>query len=86
MGNMGNHEMHYNATHYTERLRLYNILGDRSQSGNNWWFSWEYTSGGAVVHMVAISTEVYYQWPNITLIPQLYAQYQWLKNVTLAVS
>jgi len=85
MGCVGNHEMKFNGTHYTERFQLYNILGVKSGSGqNNWWFSWEYLSGGALVHMVAISTEIYYVYVDNEVPPdfsvQRKAQYEWLQK------
>jgi len=81
MGCLGNHEMAYNGTHYTERLQLYNQAGQNSvvPSNNNWWFSWEYVSGGALIHMTAISSEVYYSYsPDLT--PQREAQFNWLQK------
>jgi hypothetical protein len=84
MGSVGNHEMKYNGSHYTNRFALYNYAGMNSGSQNNWWYSWDYISGGAKVHMVAISTEVYYvyvdQFPPPNLSPQVQAQWEWLKQ------
>ena len=59
LGVQGNHEGKWNASHYRNRFTAYQDLGRQSQSGNNWWFSWEYVSGGALVHFVAINTEMY---------------------------
>ena len=47
------------------------------------WFSWEYKSGGALVHVVAINTEMYYDYVIEGVTPPDYseqrkAQYQWL--------
>jgi len=84
MGCLGNHEMKYNGTHYTQRFRIFNYAGQASGSGNNWFFSWDYHSGDALVHMVAITSEVYYIYvdnekpPN--LLPQMKAQYSWLQE------
>jgi hypothetical protein len=84
MGCVGNHEMKYNGTHYTERFQVYDVLGKNSGSNNNWYFSWEYVSGGALVHMAAISTEIYYvyvdneQPPDFSI--QRQQQYEWLQK------
>ena len=84
LGCAGNHEGKWNFSHYTNRFNAYNYLGQNSNTGNNWFFSWEYVSGGATVHMVAINTEVYYTYvdenPPPDLMPQLIAQYEWLQN------
>ena len=46
------------------------------------WFSWEYLSGGARVHFVAINTEMYYDYVDEDTPPdyssQRKAQYEWL--------
>jgi hypothetical protein len=46
-------------------------------TGQNWWNSWEYVSGGARIHMVSINTEVYY---DLLLLPQRIEQYNWLQK------
>ena len=58
LGVQGNHEGKWNASHYRNRFTAYQDLGEQSGSGNNWWFSWEYKSGGALVHFVAINSEM----------------------------
>lgn len=82
--------------HYTHRFSGFNFAAQHSGSPTNWYFSWEFMSGGAtpartcqglrqrlfrpggaLVHMAAISTEVYY---NAPLRPQLESQYEWLRN------
>lgn len=82
LGCQGNHEGKFNASHYINRFHAYNDLGQASGSGNNWWFSWEYLSGGAKVHFVAINTEMYYDYVDEFTPPdyseQRKAQYEWL--------
>jgi len=86
MGCPGNHEGKFNLSHYTNLFSAYNYLGANSGSGstNNWFYSWEYMSGGAKVHFASINTEVYYvyvdQYPPPDLVPQMKAQYEWLQQ------
>jgi hypothetical protein len=89
MGSVGNHEMKYNGSHYTNRFALYNYAGKNSGSNTNWWYSWDFISGGAKVHMTAISTEIYYIYEDNynppDLSEQVKAQWEWLeKDLALA--
>ena len=83
LGVQGNHEGKWNATHYRNRFTAYSDLGAASGSGNNWWFSWEYVSGGARVHFAAVNTEMYYDYVIEGVTPPDYSsqrrvQYEWL--------
>jgi hypothetical protein len=82
MGCEGNHEGKYNSSHYTNRFAAYAQAANDSLSNINWWYSWDYISGGAMVHMVSISTEVYYDYVDNNQSPDLSiarrSQYQWL--------
>jgi len=58
------------------------LIGKECGTNNNWWYSWDYVSGGARVHFASINTEVYYvyvdEFPPPDLTPQMIAQYKWL--------
>jgi len=62
MGTVGNHDTKYNASHYTHRFAAYLPAARNSGSDTNWWYSWDYVSGGATVHMVSIDTEMYFDY------------------------
>lgn len=79
----GNHESAQNFNHYTQRFR-----NMPSNSGtltfpefgtvpNNWWYSWD----DGLVHFVAISTEVYFDYHD--MVPE---QYRWLEKDLAAVN
>eukprot|EP01116_Phalansterium_solitarium_P013017 TRINITY_DN2984_c0_g3_i1.p1 TRINITY_DN2984_c0_g3~~TRINITY_DN2984_c0_g3_i1.p1 ORF type:complete len:415 (+),score=146.40 TRINITY_DN2984_c0_g3_i1:1586-2830(+) len=68
---LGNHEVAYNFSHWTNRFSGLNAAGIESGSNTNWWFSYDIS----YVHFVAISSEVYYR---NDLTEQLAAQYSWL--------
>lgn len=76
MVSLGNHESSANFNHYTQRFR-----NMPSNSGtinfpefgevpNNWWYSWDH----GLVHFVAVSTEVYFDYPDMVA-----AQWEWVK-------
>jgi len=89
IGCQGNHEGKFNATHYVNRFHGHVDMGVASKSGNNWWFSWDYVSGNASVHVVAINTEMYYVYvdenPPPDYAQQRADQYAWL-NADLAMA
>jgi len=66
----GNHESNFNFTHYTERYGGISLI---SNSGNNWWFSYDVS----YVHFVAIDTELYF-YPGYE--SQLEEHHKWLEN------
>mmetsp|Transcript_118041 Transcript_118041/g.329012 ORF Transcript_118041/g.329012 Transcript_118041/m.329012 type:complete len:568 (+) Transcript_118041:52-1755(+) len=82
MVSLGNHEAANNFNHYTQRFRNMpsnsgNIsFGEFGTVPNNWWYSWE----SGLVHFVALSTEVYFDYPD--LVP---VQYAWLLQDLAAV-
>eukprot|EP01083_Nonionella_stella_P025246 69559_1 len=80
MVGMGNHEVYYNFSHYTQRFRgqplpQYNapqvVDTESGPCPNNWFYSFDY----GLVHYVSISSEIYFTFP--WLIP---AQYEWLEK------
>ena len=79
---VGNHEEAYNFSHYRHRFSGYNLAAAASGAlpDLNWWYSWDYMSGGARVHMVSISSEVYYFWLEEDLLPAVAMQFEWLKK------
>eukprot|EP00049_Salpingoeca_infusionum_P005398 m.91691 g.91691 ORF g.91691 m.91691 type:complete len:499 (-) comp12957_c0_seq3:2036-3532(-) len=64
----GNHETAYNFSHYTERFAA---ISQHSNTGNNWWFSFDVS----YVHFVALTSEIYY---NEYLYPKIMDQYKFL--------
>lgn len=79
----GNHESAQNFNHYTQRFRnMPSNSGHLSfpefgEVPNNWWYSWN----DGLVHFVAISTEVYFDY--IEMVPE---QYDWLAKDLAAVN
>jgi len=67
---LGNHEHNQNFSHYTNRFSL---ISETTPSGNNWYYSFDIST----VHFVALSTEIYYDIENYSLLKQ---QYDWLSN------
>jgi len=80
---VGNHEVAYDFSHYTERFR---VVGDSFapasyptvHSGNGEGFNnWFYSHDFANVHFVAISTEIYFDYADTDL---LAAQWNFVKD------
>jgi len=86
-GNVGNHEWASGFGHYTNRFQVF--VGNQSNSGlipdsigptlvgglpNNHWYSWDTVWNGAGVHIVTMSTEVYWISSATPL------QYAWLEQ------
>jgi hypothetical protein len=92
MGCAGNHEGKFNFSHYNNRFSGWNYVGQAGAfgtTGQNWWYSWDYMSGGAKVHMTAVNTELYYtyvdEFPPVTYELSRKAQYEWLdKDLQIA--
>jgi len=82
MGCLGNHEGKYNFSHWNNRFVTYNQIGVNSKSGsNNWYFSWEIISGGALIHYTSISSEVYFRnYDEPMPVQQQKDQYAWVQK------
>ena len=78
MVDVGNHEVAYGFSHYTERFRLigdsfaprdYPTVSSSDGDGfNNWFYSHDYAN----VHFVAISTEIYFNYADTDLLKNQY--------------
>lgn len=66
------------SQHFTNRFSGHNRAAQLSGSPTNWWYSWNHHSGGAKIHFVAVSTEVYY---FDEAVPALATQWHWLDEV-----
>merc|ERR1719242_1405342 len=75
----GNHESAFNFSHYTEKFRGQPSNSSKSgtvwtasgEAPNNWYFSWN----AGMVHFVAISTEIYFNFPFM-----IKEQWEWLQS------
>lgn len=86
MGCPGNHEQAFNFSHYKNKFSLYNYITDPSGTTDDhtWWYSWDYMSGGAKVHVLALDSELYY-WDYLhstevggNFPAMIQAQWQWI--------
>lgn len=84
IGCAGNHEGRNDFAHYKNRFGLYQEFARNSNGSqeHQLYYSWDYTSGGAVMHMVSINTEFYYLYVDElgepTYPEERVAQLQWL--------
>ena len=82
MGCMGNHESAHNFSHYINRFSHYNFIANPAGPfDGNWWYSWNFYSGGARVHIVSIDTEVWYDEAGSD---RLAAQFAWIQSDLIA--
>jgi hypothetical protein len=60
----------FNFSHFTNKFSLYNYIADPTgQPDQNWYYSWDFTSGGSKVHVITIDSELYY-WDYLKATPQ----------------
>jgi len=80
MVGMGNHEVYYNFSHYTQRFRgqplpkapaPQTVDTESGVCPNNWYYSFNY----GLVHFVSVSSEIYFDFPWM-----IADQYAWLEN------
>jgi hypothetical protein len=61
MGTCGNHEGAFNFSHFQNKFSHFNYVADPAGPfDSNWYYSWDFVSGGSRVHVLSIDSELYY--------------------------
>jgi hypothetical protein len=92
MGCPGNHEQAYNFSHFQNKFSHYNYANDPSGPfDSNWYYSWDFMSGGSRVHVIAIDSELYFwDYASVTeeqkhsFLQGMEAQWNWIRADLIA--
>lgn len=76
----------FNFSHYANKFSLYNYISDPAgKPDQNWWYSWDFQSGGSNIHVMTLDSELYY-WDYLKATPEqatnyprmIEAQWNWI--------